>query len=123
MQQLAAGAALRPVVDWMHYNHGYTSAILNTPAIDPEAYQKSSPINHAEGLKNPLLIAVGMQDDNVFFQDSVLLVQRLLELRKPDFEMAVYPLDGHGFIHADSWLDEYRRIFRLMERHVRGAPQ
>ena len=34
----AAGAALRPVTDWAHYNHGYTSNILNTPEVDPEAY-------------------------------------------------------------------------------------
>jgi dipeptidyl aminopeptidase/acylaminoacyl peptidase len=115
----AAGAALRPVVDWMHYNDGYTGRILNTPEIDPLAYQRSSPINHAAGLQRPLLIATGMQDDNVFFQDSVLLVQRLIELKKEDFEIAIYPLDPHGFVHPESWLDEYRRIFKLMERHVK----
>ncbi|MEO0365628.1 MAG: S9 family peptidase [Pseudomonadota bacterium] len=114
----AAGAALRPVVDWAHYNHGYTSNILNTPLVDPEAYERSSPIFFAEGLEAPLLIAAGMQDDNVFFQDSVLLVQRLLELQKEDFEIAIYPLDPHGFTHADSWLDEYRRILKLMDRYV-----
>ena len=76
----AAGAALRPVVDWMHYQQEYTAAILNTPDIDPWAYQKSSPINFAAGLKKPLLIATGMQDDNVFFQDSVLLVQDWVHL-------------------------------------------
>ncbi|MEM9172616.1 MAG: prolyl oligopeptidase family serine peptidase [Pseudomonadota bacterium] len=114
----AAGAALRPVVDWAHYNHGYTSNILNTPLVDPVAYEKSSPIFYADGLTKPLLIAAGMQDDNVFFQDSVLLVQRLIELQKPDFELAVYPLDPHGFTHADSWLDEYRRVLKLMQRYV-----
>ncbi|MFV0277295.1 MAG: S9 family peptidase [Parahaliea sp.] len=118
-EAFAAGAALRPVVDWMHYENDYTRRILNTPLIDPEAYQRSSPINHVAGLESPLLIASGMQDDNVFFQDSVLMVQRLLELKKPDFEMAIYPLDAHGFTHPESWLDEYRRIFRLMERHLK----
>lgn len=122
-EAFAAGAALRPVVDWMHYNHWYTARILNTPLIDPEAYQKSSPINHAEGLEDPLLIAAGMQDDNVFFQDSVLLVQRLIELKKEDFEIAIYPLDAHGFVHPESWLDEYRRIFKLMQREVMNRGQ
>ncbi len=115
----AAGAALRPVVDWMHYKQDYTSRILNTPEIDPLAYQRSSPIHHAEGLSKPLLIASGIQDENVFFQDSVLLVQRLIELRKENFEIAIYPLDGHGFVHPASWLDEYRRVFKLMERHLK----
>jgi dipeptidyl aminopeptidase/acylaminoacyl peptidase len=118
-QAFAAGAALRPVVDWMHYNDPYTARILNPPLIDPEAYQRSSPINHAAGLESPLLIAVGMQDDNVFFQDSVLLVQRLIELKKEHFEIAIYPLDAHSFVHPESWLDEYRRIFRLMETNLK----
>ena len=46
----ACGAALRPVTDWAHYNHGYTSRILNPPSVDPEAYERSSPIEFAEGL-------------------------------------------------------------------------
>src|SRR5581483_1395151 len=81
----AAGAALRPVTDWSHYNHGYTSNILNEPQTDPEAYRQSSPIYFAEGLKGALLILHGMVDTNVFFQDSVRLVQRLIELRKENW--------------------------------------
>jgi dipeptidyl aminopeptidase/acylaminoacyl peptidase len=118
-EAFAAGAALRPVADWMHYNDSYTARILNPPLIDPEAYQRSSPITHVAGLQKPLLIAVGMQDDNVFFQDSVQVVQRLIELHKENFEIAIYPLDAHSFVHSDSWLDEYRRIFWLMETHLK----
>lgn len=115
----AAGAALRPVVDWMQYNHSYTSNILNSPDVDPVAYERSSPINFVKNLEKPLLVASGMQDDNVFFQDSVMLVQRLIELKKENFEFAVYPLDPHGFVHPESWLDEYRRIWKLMQEHVK----
>jgi dipeptidyl aminopeptidase/acylaminoacyl peptidase len=115
----AAGAALRPVTDWAHYNHPYTSNILNTPELDPVAYEVSSPLEHAEGLKKPLLFAHGMQDDNVFYKDSVRLVQRLIELKKEDWELASYPLDPHGFLHAESWLDEYRRIYKLFETHLK----
>jgi dipeptidyl aminopeptidase/acylaminoacyl peptidase len=119
----AAGAALRPVSDWAHYNHEYTSNILNTPDIDPAAYEVSSPIEYAAGLRRPLLICDGMQDDNVFFQDNVRMVQRLIELKKQNFEMAVYPVEPHGFKEPTSWLDEYRRIFKLMETYVReGRP-
>jgi dipeptidyl aminopeptidase/acylaminoacyl peptidase len=114
----AAGAALRPVANWRHYNHEYTSNILNTPLVDPVAFERSSPITWVANLTKPLLIASGMQDDNVFFQDSVLIVQRLIELKKEDFEMAIYPLDPHGFVHPESWLDEYRRIYKLMNRHL-----
>ncbi len=110
-----AGAALRPVTDWTSYNHGYTSNILNTPDIDPEAYAKSSPIEFAENLQGGLLIAHGMMDDNVFYQDSVRLSQRLIELRKDKWTLAGYPLERHGYIQPESWYDQYRRIFELFE--------
>ena len=116
----AAGAALRPVTDWAHYNHEYTANILNTPLVDPMAYEKSSPIEFAPGYANtPMLIAHGMQDDNVFFKDSVRLVMRLMELEKENYTIAPYPLDAHGFTHPASWLDEYRRIFKLFEENVK----
>jgi dipeptidyl aminopeptidase/acylaminoacyl peptidase len=118
----AVGAAIRPVSDWAHYNHEYTSDILNTPAIDPMAYERSDPIFFADGLRNPLLICHGMQDNNVFFQDTVRLVEHLMELKKASFETAFFPLDSHDFTHATSWLYEYRRIFDLFQRTI-GEPE
>jgi dipeptidyl aminopeptidase/acylaminoacyl peptidase len=114
-----AGAALRPVTDWSQYNHEYTANILNTPELDPEAYKRSSPIEFAAGLQDHLLIAHGMIDDNVFFRDSVVLAQKLIELRKDKWELAPYPLERHGFVHPDSWYDEYRRIYELFERTLK----
>ncbi|NLA66964.1 MAG: prolyl oligopeptidase family serine peptidase [Gammaproteobacteria bacterium] len=114
-----AGAALRPVTDWSQYNHGYTANILNTPELDPEAYATSSPMEYAEGLQDHLLIAHGMIDDNVFYRDSVMLAQRLSVLRKDKWELASYPMERHGFVHADSWYDEYRRILELFERALK----
>jgi dipeptidyl aminopeptidase/acylaminoacyl peptidase len=113
-----AGAALRPVSDWAHYNHGYTSNILNMPDVDPIAYERSSPIYFAEGLNKPLLINAPMIDNNVFFVDVVRLVQRLIELEKTDFETAIYPVESHGFVQPSSWLDEYRRIYKLFEENL-----
>lgn len=115
----AAGAALRPVTDWAHYNHGYTSDILNVPQSDPEAYKKSSPIYFAEGLKGALLICHGVVDTNVHFSDSVRLAQRLIELRKENWELAMYPVENHGFEEETSWADEYRRILKLFERELK----
>ena len=88
----AAGAALRPVTDWAHYNHPYTANILNNPQSDAEAYKQSSPIYFANGLKGALLICHGMVDMNVHFQDSVRLAQKLIELRKENWELAPIPL-------------------------------
>lgn len=114
-----SGAALRSVTDWAHYNHGYTANILNTPVEDSVAFYRSSPIYHAEGLKGNLLMLHGMIDTNVHFQDVVRLSQRLIELKKENWELSVFPLEGHGFIEASSWSDEYRRIFKLFQETLR----
>jgi dipeptidyl aminopeptidase/acylaminoacyl peptidase len=115
-----AGAALRPVTDWTTYNHEYTANILNTPEVDPEAYKKSSPIEYAQNLKGALLISHGMMDDNVFYQDSVRLSQRLIELKKHNWTMASYPLERHSYVQPESWYDQYRRIYELFEDNLKA---
>lgn len=115
----AAGGALRSVTDWAHYNHGYTANILNTPVEDSLAYVRSSPIYFAEGLQGALLMCHGMVDDNVEFQDIVRLTQRLIELGKENWELAVYPVEKHGFQEPSSWTDEYKRIFKLFEENLK----
>lgn len=115
----AAGAALRPVTDWDHYNHPYTASILNLPQKDHEAYARSSPIYHAAGLQGALLICHGMVDVNVHFQDTVQLVQKLIELRKENWEAAMYPVEDHGFVQPTSWADEYKRILKLFETNLK----
>ncbi len=120
--EFAAGAALRPVTDWAHYNHGYTNNILNTPIGDSLAYAKSSPIYFAENLKGALLICHGMVDVNVHFQDVVRLSQRLIELGKDNWELAVYPVEDHGFVEPSSWADEYKRILKLFDDNLSKKP-
>ena len=118
--EFAAGAAVRPVSDWSDYNHEYTSNILNDPQIDPEAYRRSSPIEYAENLADPLLMCHGLIDNNVLPDDTIRLYQRFIELHKNNFWMSLYPLERHAFEHADSWYDEYRRIHELFTRYVKG---
>lgn len=119
----AAGAALRSVTDWSNYNHGYTANILNEPANDEKAYRQSSPLYFAEGLKGKLLMCHGMVDVNVHFQDIVELTQRLIELGKDNWELAVYPVEDHGFVEPSSWTDEYKRIFHLFEKNLKPSPE
>ena len=116
--EFAAGAALRPVTDWTSYNHEYSSNILNDPQLDPEAYATSSPIMYADKLSDPLLMEHGLIDDNVLASDTVRLYQRFIELHKKNFWMSLYPLERHGFVHADSWYDEYRRIDELFQQNL-----
>jgi dipeptidyl aminopeptidase/acylaminoacyl peptidase len=111
----ASGAALRSVTDWAHYNPRYTGNILNEPFIDEKSYRRSSPIYFAEGLKGNLLMTHGIVDVNVNFQDIVRLSQKLIELGKSNWDLAVYPLEDHNFIEPSSWTDQYKRIFKLFE--------
>jgi len=118
-----AGAVRAPVTDWAHYNHGYTTRILNAPYDDTEAYERSSPIYLAEGLEDHLLIQHGVQDDNVHFQDSVRLAQRLLELRKENWEIMIYPVEAHSLQNEDyNRYDVMRRRVDLFNRVLLRTP-
>jgi len=97
------------------YASGWDEVI---PQDDAEAYRLSSPIYHAEGLEGALLICHGMIDQNVHFQDTVRLAERLMELGKENWEVAIYPKEDHGFTHSWAWTDEYRRILKLFEANL-----
>jgi dipeptidyl aminopeptidase/acylaminoacyl peptidase len=120
--EFAAGAAQRPPSDWTSYNDGYTSDILNTPQLDPEAYKISSPIEYAKNLADPLLINHGLIDNNVMTGDSIRLYQRFIELHKKNFWISLYPMERHDFKHAADWYDEYRRIHDLFTQYVKDKP-
>ena len=82
----------------------------------------SSPIEYADGLQDHLLIAHGMIDDNVFFRDSVMLTQKLIELRKDKWDArAVSAGAPWRSTHPDSWYDEYRRILELFDATLQPA--
>ena len=112
------GAALRSVTDWAHYNHPYTSNILNTPEKDPTAFKISSPIYFAENLEDRLIMLHGMEDDNVQYQDVVRLSQRFIELGKNKWDLIGYPIEPHSFVETTSWTDEYRRILELFQSEL-----
>jgi dipeptidyl aminopeptidase/acylaminoacyl peptidase len=122
-ERIACAAALRPVADWKNYYASspiYTTERLGFPEKNTEAYRRSSPITYADGLRRPLLILHGMVDDNVHFQDSVQLIQKLIELGKTDyFDVMFYPKESHAFTRAESWTDEYERILRFFDQHLK----
>jgi len=122
-EHIACAVALRPVADWKNYYASspvYTAERLGFPDKNTEAYRRSSPITYADKLQRPLLILHGMVDDNVFFQDSVQLIEKLIELRKTDyFDMMFYPKESHSFTKPESWTDEYERILKFFDAHLR----
>lgn len=118
-----AAAALRAVSNWKNYfysNWWYTLARLGNYENDSnkDYYRLSSPITYAQNLQIPLLITHGILDDNVYFQDNVQLIQKLIELKK-DFDIMIYPREYHSFHIQSSWLDQYKRINKFFQEHLR----
>ena len=118
-----AGAALRAVSNWKNYfysNWWYTLARLGDYNEDAskEFYKISSPVTYADNLQVPLLLIHGMLDDNVFFLDDVQLIQKLID-RKKDFDIMIYPREKHSFYIQSDWLDQYKRINKFFEKHLK----
>jgi dipeptidyl aminopeptidase/acylaminoacyl peptidase len=113
-----AGAAWAGVYDWENYNAGYTAQRLNTPASNPEAYRRSSPIWFSNNLQDHLLIVHGMVDNNVLFQDAVQLTEKLIHEGK-QFEHIYYPEESHGFVRDETWIDAFGRTGAWFDRWLK----
>ncbi len=112
-----AGAAFSGVYDWANYNADYTGERLTTPAENPEAYRRSSPIDFSGQLRNHLLLVHGIVDDNVLFQDTVQLTEKLIHEGK-SFEEAFYPEENHAYVRDESFKDAFQRAADFFDRHL-----
>jgi dipeptidyl aminopeptidase/acylaminoacyl peptidase len=113
----AAGIDFAGTADYAQSTHAWTVRVLNLPDRDPDAYRVSSPIQHLGTLQDPLLIVQGLRDNNVLFQQAVLLVQRLIELEK-SFDVMFYPAEGHGISTEKSRYDYVRRAVAFFEKNL-----
>jgi dipeptidyl aminopeptidase/acylaminoacyl peptidase len=113
-----AGVAWAPVNDFANYNWSFTMERLTTPREHPEAYERSSPIQFASGLQQPLLMIHGMADDTVHFQDTVQLLERLVSLGKT-FDTMFYPQENHMFAREGTLIDAFTRTAAYFDRHLR----
>jgi len=115
----AAGIAGAPATNVSHALTGQM-AVMMQPQDQPEEYADSSPVMHAHGLEDPLMIIHGMRDWVVLFKDSVILVQRLILLGK-DVELVALPNSGHGW--DNEGLAQTRFAFHKMveffDRHLK----
>jgi dipeptidyl-peptidase-4 len=112
------GVAVAPVPDQKLYDTIYQERYMGLPDENAEGYRSGSPINFAEGLRGKLLIVHGSGDDNVHFQGTQKLVNRLIELGKP-FEFMEYPNRTHSISEgAGTTLHVYSLIARYIEEHL-----
>lgn len=89
------GVANASVTDWQFYDTHYTERFMDTPQENPEGYKLTSVMTYADKLKGTLRIIHGTSDDNVHMQNSLVLIDKLQDLKKR-FEFMVYPGQRHG---------------------------
>jgi dipeptidyl-peptidase-4 len=117
------GVSVAPVPDQRLYDTIYQERYMGLPRDNAEGYRIGSPINFAEGLKGKLLIVHGSGDDNVHYQGTERLVNRLIELGKP-FDMMVYPNRTHAISEGPGTSAHiYQLIARYFLEHLQPGPK
>ncbi|MEE8170298.1 MAG: prolyl oligopeptidase family serine peptidase, partial [Phycisphaerae bacterium] len=116
-----AAAAGAPVIDWSYYDTHYTERYLGLPQENADGYAASSVLTHAAGLKRPLLLIHGTADDNVYFGNSLRLVDRLLRMGK---SVEFVPLAGYTHMVPDAEMrfQVESRIAAFFRRHLIQKP-
>ena len=117
------GVSVAPVPDQKLYDTIYQERYMGLPQENVEGYRIGSPINFAEGLKGDLLIVHGSGDDNVHYQGTERLINRLIELGKP-FDTMVYPNRSHSISEGPGTTPHvYKLIARYFLDHLPPGPR
>jgi dipeptidyl-peptidase 4 len=112
------GMAVAPVADQRLYDSIYQERYMGLPQDNAEGYRAGSPINFADGLRGKLLLVHGSGDDNVHYQGTELLVNRLIELGKP-FDFMTYPGRTHAILEGPGTTYHlYSLLARYLEEHL-----
>jgi dipeptidyl-peptidase-4 len=117
------GMSVAPVPDQRLYDSIYQERYMGLPRDNTKGYQEGSAINFAEGLAGDLLIVHGSGDDNVHYQGTQLLVNRLIELGKP-FDFMTYPDRTHSISEGrGTTVHLYRLLTRYLTQHLPAGPR
>ena len=121
--RLAAGVAIAPMADQKLYDTIYQERYMGLPADNAKGYRDGSPITFSDGLADPLLIIHGSGDDNVHFQGTEMLVDKLIAAGK-NFEFMDYPNRTHNLSEGKGTLTHrFVLMMRFFEEHVPPGPK
>ncbi|GAA3578455.1 S9 family peptidase [Snuella lapsa] len=109
--------AVAPVTSWRFYDSIYTERYMTTPQENTGGYDDNSPLSHVDKLKGDFLLVHGSADDNVHLQNTMRLVEALIQADKP-FEWAVYPDDNHGIYGGNTRLHLYKKMTRFIHEKL-----
>jgi len=103
------GISVAPVSNWRYYDSIYTERFMQTPQENPDGYDDNSPVNHVEKLKGKFLLVHGSGDDNVHYQNTMELVNALVDANK-QFDLFIYPNRAHGIGGGNTRLHLYTKM-------------
>ena len=112
-----AALAVAPVTDWRFYDTIYTERYMRTPQENAAGYDASAPLTYADSLKGSFLLVHGTGDDNVHFQNSVRLVERL-EAANKQFDMRIYPNRTHSIAGGNTRENLYGLFTAWLKAHL-----
>ena len=109
--------AVAPVTSWRFYDTVYTERYMRTPQENASGYDENSPINHVDKLKGDFLLVHGSGDDNVHVQNTMRMVEALVQANK-QFDMAIYPDKNHGIFGGKTRLQLYTKMTNFINEHL-----
>tara|TARA_Y100000782_G_C10187624_1_gene267725 strand:- start:1914 stop:4085 length:2172 start_codon:yes stop_codon:yes gene_type:complete len=112
-----AAIAVAPVTNWRYYDNIYTERYMQTPQENASGYDENSPINFAKELKGNYLLIHGTGDDNVHFQNSIQMVNALINANK-QFDFYMYPDRNHGIYGGNTRFHLYEKMTNWLEENL-----
>jgi len=109
--------AVAPVTNWRFYDTIYTERFMRTPQENPEGYDLNSPLNYADQLKGDFLIIHGSGDDNVHVQNTMRMVEALIQADK-QFEWMIYPDKNHGISGGNTRKHLYTKMTNFIFKNL-----
>jgi len=109
--------AVAPVTNWRFYDTIYTERFMRTPQENPEGYDLNSPLNYADQLKGKFLIIHGSADDNVHVQNTMRMVEALIQADK-QFEWMIYPDKNHGIYGGNTRKHLYTKMTDFIHKNL-----
>ena len=109
--------AVAPVTSWRFYDSVYTERFMRTPEENASGYDDNSPLNYAELLKGNYLLIHGSGDDNVHVQNSMRLIEALVQANKP-FDWAIYPDKNHGIYGGMTRIHLFNKMTRFIKENL-----
>ncbi len=109
--------AVAPVTNWRFYDSIYTERYMTTPQENASGYDDNSPINHVSKLKGNFLLIHGTADDNVHVQNSMQMIEALVQANK-QFDWAIYPDKNHGIFGGKTRIQLYNKMTNYIKEKL-----